>query len=153
MRNIIQLAVILALLILTFVTIVGESRFVPRPEKVHFGSITFPRRWGQWCSDDNDCGLGYCAAYMCQCYRGYITWYFMETCAYEQRSKLTAFLVSFFVGILGIDWFLFIKRKWWIYCSWYFKINYFVWMSCWMAVGLCYWSEKIAEIYCCWQCN
>jgi hypothetical protein len=105
MRNIIQLTIILTFLILTFVTIVGESRFVPRPEKVHFGSVTFPRRWGSWCSNDIDCGLGYCRAYMCECYRGYISWYYMEPCAYEQRSKLTAFLVSFFVGILGIDWF------------------------------------------------
>jgi len=105
MRNTIQLVLILAFLIFTFVTIVGESRFVPRPERVHFGSVTYPRRWGRWCSDDNDCGLGYCRGYMCQCYRGYMTWYYMDACTYQQRSKLTAFLLSFFLGIFGIDWF------------------------------------------------
>lgn len=68
--------------------------------------MKYPRRWGRWCQDDSECGRGYCEAYMCQCYRGYISWYFMETCSYEQRTKLSAFLVSFFVGILGIDWFL-----------------------------------------------
>jgi TM2 domain-containing membrane protein YozV len=104
MRNIIHLIVVIIFL-LGFVTIVGETRFVPRPNQVHFGSITYPRRWGRWCSNDNECGLGFCRAYMCQCYPGYITWYFMETCAYEQRKKLTAFLVSFFVGTLGVDWF------------------------------------------------
>ena len=43
---------------------------------------------------------------MCQCYRGYISWYYLEACSYEQRTKLAAFLVSFFVGPLGVDWFL-----------------------------------------------
>lgn len=28
-----------------------------------------------------------------------------EPCAYEQRSKLTTFLLSFLVGGLGVDWF------------------------------------------------
>lgn len=30
----------------------------------------------------------------------------MEVCAYELRMKLTVFLVSFFVGYFGVDWFL-----------------------------------------------
>jgi hypothetical protein len=30
----------------------------------------------------------------------------MDACSYEQRTKLAAFLVSFFVGPLGVDWFL-----------------------------------------------
>jgi hypothetical protein len=105
MRNIIHLVVIITILILAYVTSVGESRFVPRPEKVHFGSVTYPRRWGRWCYNDYDCGLGFCRAYMCQCQYGYITWYYMENCAYQQRSKLTAFLLSFFLGPLGVDWF------------------------------------------------
>jgi len=108
MRNIIHFTVAVSFLLLAFITIVGESRFVPKPDKVHFGSMTYPRRWGRWCSgeSDSDCGLGFCRAYMCQCYPGYISWYYMEPCTYEQRKKLTAFLVSFFVGELGIDWFL-----------------------------------------------
>lgn len=105
MRNIIHLVVVINFFILVSITIVGESRFVPRPDKVHLGSLTNPRRWGRWCYQDNECGLGYCSGYQCQCYPGYITWHLMEACAYDQRSKLTAFLVSFFVGTLGVDWF------------------------------------------------
>jgi TM2 domain-containing membrane protein YozV len=105
MRNTFYLVVIVSFLILAFINIVGQTSFVPRPEKVHFGPITYPRRWGRWCSQDNECGLGFCRAYMCQCYPGYISWYYMEPCAYEQRKKLTAFLLSFFVGTFGVDWF------------------------------------------------
>ena len=106
MRNTIHLAVIVTFIVLATVAVVGRSHYVPNPERVHFGRMTYPRRWGRWCSEDIECGLGYCRAYMCQCYRGYISWYFTEICTYEQRSKLTAFLVSFFVGIFGIDWFV-----------------------------------------------
>ncbi|CAF1031549.1 unnamed protein product [Adineta steineri] len=106
MHNIIHRFIIVSFIIVTFAIVVEQNRFVPRPEKVHFGHKTYPRRWGRWCSEDNECGLGFCQAYMCQCYRGYITWNFMETCAYQQRPKLTAFLVSFFVGIFGVDWFV-----------------------------------------------
>ncbi|CAF0899463.1 unnamed protein product [Adineta ricciae] len=96
---------IYCILILICIIAVDESRFVPRPDKVHYGNVAQPRRWGKWCYVDNECGLGFCSAYKCQCYPGYITWYFMDTCSYEQRKKLTAFLLSFFVGTLGIDWF------------------------------------------------
>ena len=97
---------LLLVIVLTCLTVVGDSQFVPRPQQVHFGRQTYPRRWGRWCTEDIDCGRGFCQAYMCQCYRGHITWYFMESCSYEQRTKLAAFLVSFFVGFLGVDWFL-----------------------------------------------
>merc|ERR1711994_1032103 len=40
----------------------------------------------------------------CECEEGYIHWG-KEPCAYEQKSKLTAFLLSFFLGYLGADWF------------------------------------------------
>jgi hypothetical protein len=106
MRNTIYLAFVINFIILTFVIVVGQSQYVPRPEKVHFGNVVYPRRWERWCSEDKECGLGFCRAYMCQCYHGYTTWHFMDTCAYKQRTKLTAFLVSFFVGTLGVDWFV-----------------------------------------------
>jgi len=94
------------IVIFAFLIILGYSHFVPQRDKVHFGRVSFPRRWGRWCVEDNECGRGFCRAYMCECYRGYITWRFMEVCNYQQRTKLTAFLVSFFVGIFGIDWFV-----------------------------------------------
>lgn len=99
-------AVVYCGILLTCVIAVKETGFVPRRDKVHFGHVAQPRRWGRWCSEDSECGLGFCRAYICQCYPGYTTWYFMETCAYEQRKKLTAFLVSFFVGWFGVDWFV-----------------------------------------------
>jgi hypothetical protein len=29
----------------------------------------------------------------------------MDVCNYQQRTKLAAFLLSFFIGIFGVDWF------------------------------------------------
>jgi hypothetical protein len=43
---------------------------------------------------------------VCQCNDGYITWQTSDICAYKQISKLAAFLVSFFFGPLGVDWFM-----------------------------------------------
>ena len=106
MRTTIFLLVLMTFIVLTCLTIAGQSHFVPNRQNVHFGNVKYPRRWGRWCSEDMECGRGFCEAYMCQCYRGYITWHFMEVCAYEQRTKLSAFLVSFFVGLFGIDWFV-----------------------------------------------
>ncbi|CAF1031620.1 unnamed protein product [Rotaria magnacalcarata] len=105
MRMTIYFTVLVNVVFLAFATSGRKSHFVPRPGNVHLGSLAQARRWGRWCTYDNECGFGFCQAYMCQCYYGYITWHFMETCSYQQRSKLTAFLLSFFVGTLGIDWF------------------------------------------------
>ena len=93
------------LVFLTLTIYLSYSSFVPARNKVHLGGLTVPRRWGRWCTYDNECGRGFCRGYMCQCYRGYISWWFMDACNYEQRKKLTAFLLSFFVGIFGVDWF------------------------------------------------
>jgi hypothetical protein len=90
----------------TLLTILGHSHFVPERNQVRSGQLSVPSRWGRWCSIDAECGRGFCQGYMCQCYRGFITWRYMEVCSYQQRTKLTAFLVSFFVGIFGIDWFV-----------------------------------------------
>lgn len=92
--------------VLVYLNGVANGSFHPKRERMHFGHLNQPRQWAQWCTDDLQCGYGYCHAYSCQCYRGYITWYYMDICSYEQRSKSTAFLVSFFVGYLGVDWFV-----------------------------------------------
>jgi hypothetical protein len=63
------------------------------------------------CFTDADCnGHGQCInGTTCICDKGWTTYSNMggtnKSCLYEQRSKLTAFLVSFFVGTLGVDWF------------------------------------------------
>lgn len=95
---------LLSLFVLT--VSLSNARFAPEQEQIHLTRRSHPRLWGRWCTDDIECGRGVCRADVCQCYRGYITWKWMEVCNYEQRTKLTAFLVSFFVGILGIDWFV-----------------------------------------------
>ena len=101
MRNWIYILIV----ILTSLSIVGYSRFVPDRSKVHFDRSSQLRRWGRWCSFDLECGRGFCRGYVCQCYRGYISWYELNTCNYEQRTKQTAFILSFFIGMFGADWF------------------------------------------------
>lgn len=72
------------------------------------------------CKSDKDCNNGVCAFYEniifnegdgkthCVCNDGYI---FIESeidgekCSYQQRSKFIAFLISFFAGQFGTDWF------------------------------------------------
>jgi len=106
MRNIIQSCIVVSLLILIVAIVFNESRFVGQQDRLNSGPFMNPRQWGRWCSDDNECGRGFCQAYICQCYPGYITWRYMDACAYEQRKKLTVFLLSLFVGMFGVDWFV-----------------------------------------------
>ena len=63
------------------------------------------------CPQDHDCGNGVCMApiisepsyLICQCDRGYTT--VTSPCDQELKSQLAAFLVSFFLGMTGADWF------------------------------------------------
>lgn len=55
------------------------------------------------CLNDLQCGNGRCELGSCVCDPQYIT---VDTiCDYELRSQLVTFLISFFVGTLGVDWF------------------------------------------------
>lgn len=62
------------------------------------------------CTRNSDCVQGICDTNktipICLCNRG---WTFasdgLERCTYQQKSKLAAFLLSFFAGGLGADWF------------------------------------------------
>lgn len=66
-------------------------------------------------SDDDDCGSGVCregsfnkTVGFCDCNSKYINAVVAgETvaCDYKQKGKLETFLLSFFVGPLGVDWF------------------------------------------------
>ena len=58
------------------------------------------------CSIDNNCAYpnGQCILNQCICSKGWII-IDQSGCTYQQKSKLTAFLLSFFVGIFGADWF------------------------------------------------
>ncbi|CAF0899443.1 unnamed protein product [Adineta ricciae] len=65
------------------------------------------------CYGPHDCGHGKCIENRtsCQCERGWITVNSTNAseetkyCNYQQRSKKTAFFLSFFVGVFGVDWF------------------------------------------------
>jgi ethanolamine ammonia-lyase large subunit len=58
------------------------------------------------CLTNENCGssTSECLLNECVCLRGWIS-LDRSLCAYQLKSKLTAFLLSFFVGFLGIDWF------------------------------------------------
>lgn len=63
------------------------------------------------CQVDSDCGI-HARCYhssnnetICICEEGYIRTGKSTTCNYKQRDKLVAFLLSLFVGALGMDWF------------------------------------------------
>lgn len=64
------------------------------------------------CVSNSQCGHGRCSpvndgpliTYQCVCESGWIN-RDGQVCSYEQKEKLTGFLLSFFVGYLGVDWF------------------------------------------------
>jgi len=66
------------------------------------------------CNSQGDCGDGTCeigfkwnetlTINRCVCDDGFIH-YEDQPCSYEKKSKLTAFLISFFLGEFGGDWF------------------------------------------------
>ncbi len=56
------------------------------------------------CSHNSDCGNGICVDDTCQCNSGF-TSFGDKVCTYEQKNKVTAFLLSLFLGNFGADWF------------------------------------------------
>jgi hypothetical protein len=56
------------------------------------------------CTVNADCNNGACQAGVCVCTAGFVS-YQNGTCNYQQKEKLTAFLLSFLVGTTGADWF------------------------------------------------
>lgn len=63
------------------------------------------------CQFDSDCHNGSCQASAtdpsvarCECDDDYIDWH-GQPCAYHRKSTVAAFLISFFAGYAGADWF------------------------------------------------
>jgi hypothetical protein len=56
------------------------------------------------CTQNDDCNNGTCISNKCKCDPGYID-FENKPCEYKQKEKLTVFLLSFFVGAFGVDWF------------------------------------------------
>jgi hypothetical protein len=62
--------------------------------------------YSQTCQFSSDCPAhSQCVSGACECITGWTTWKDSTLCAYEQKSKWTAFLLSVFVGSVGVDWF------------------------------------------------
>jgi hypothetical protein len=63
--------------------------------KYSYGSIS--------CTLNSDCNNGVCTSGICVCNKGYLS---QDTlaCSYKQKDQLTAFLLSFFLGVFGADW-------------------------------------------------
>lgn len=57
------------------------------------------------CKTDLECNFGICSqSSSCVCKKSYIN-YNNASCIYKQKSKLSAFLLSFLLGPFGADWF------------------------------------------------
>ena len=58
------------------------------------------------CTNTSLCNHGKCIKETtCACDKGFATVNATNQCNYEQKKKLTAFLLSFFIGVTGADWF------------------------------------------------
>ena len=61
------------------------------------------------CTFNSECGVNaYCQPVdsTCTCNKGFITTDSKDICNYKQKTKLEAFLLSFFAGGFGVDWFI-----------------------------------------------
>lgn len=90
------------------------------------------------CLSDRDCRKhGRCEDGDCRCDKGWITWQNSGQCSYKQSSKLMALIISFLVGIVGIDWFVLSRRdSLYILCG-ILKLLIFA--------GCCIWSPLAAR--------
>jgi hypothetical protein len=91
-------------LALVIVTVVSNNN-------EQLGNLVSKRQSSFICNSDSECGNGVCQlkstdveTNSCICNR-YYTSSNGQPCNYKQKGKLETFLISFFVGILGIDWF------------------------------------------------
>jgi len=59
---------------------------------------------GGACLTDANCNKGRCVNLLCECTAGFVD-YGGVSCNYQQKEKLTAFLLSILIGSTGADWF------------------------------------------------
>ena len=61
----------------------------------------------QSCTTDSNCNNGICKNNStCVCNSGFVSFGSNGTCNYEQKNKLTVFLLSFLIGTTGADWYI-----------------------------------------------
>ena len=81
-----------------------NSKFILTVSIVLLGLASLSMAQSTACTSDASCNNGVCKNSTCVCTLGYVT-FGNQTCNYKQKEKLTAFLLSFFVGNFGADWF------------------------------------------------
>ena len=99
---------------------------------------------GYPCKSQGDCGEGVCkfglkleknkTVDVCECSEGWIN-FDGKACSYELKSKLTAFLLSFFLGLLGADWFYLSQGSGAYICAGISKIITFGGLGLWFLIG------------------
>ena len=57
------------------------------------------------CTMNSDCNNGICQEALCLCNKGFVSYGTNQTCNYQQKEKLTAFILSLLIGSTGADWF------------------------------------------------
>jgi hypothetical protein len=93
-------------------SIIANAHYNYKPQAITTIDSTTNERnmWSvkqQGCLRNADCNNGICIQAIppvCQCNQGFTN--FGGTCNYQQKSGLVAFLLSFFIGIWGADWYL-----------------------------------------------
>ena len=99
-------------IILAVITVIACARDEFQSHQDQSSQLRQTRTVNISCMVDSDCSNhGYCRNKKCQCQPGYITWQASGECNYNQIPQLVAFLVSFFVGGLGVDWFLLARNN------------------------------------------
>ena len=92
-------------------TRIAHGKYLRNSNQSQFSGAQQTRTVNSPCTTDSNCAdHEQCRNSLCQCEDGYIVWGTPNnTCSYKQIPKLVGFLVSFFVGNLGIDWFVLSK--------------------------------------------
>jgi len=108
--------VILATLTVLWTTVAGD-----------LSTMVYPCTSQGECGEGGTCKFGLeidakgTKANICECDSGWIN-HDGKPCSYELKSKLTAFLLSFFLGLLGADWFYLSQGSGAYICAGIFKI-------------------------------
>jgi hypothetical protein len=106
---------------------------------------------GYPCKSQGDCGEGVCkfglkleknkTVDVCECSEGWIN-FDGKACSYELKSKLTAFLLSFFIGWLGADWFYLAQGSGAYICAGIFKLITLGGLGVWFLID---WIRILAD--------
>ena len=117
--------------------------------------LQFPGDEKYPCKSQGECGEGACKfgfqstknekVDICECDVGWIN-HDGKPCSYELKPKLTAFLISFFVGWLGADWFYLAQGSGAYICAGVFKLLTLGGLGIWALVGKPIFTSRKQEL-------